>query len=325
MKLPFEKIKREILVKKEADTNPDYGRNPEEIPVEELINYGVVNIDKPAGPTSHEVSAFVQKILHIKKSGQSGTLDPGVTGVLPIALGRATRVVHTLLKAGKEYVGIMHLHKNISDDDLKKQIKKFIGKIKQLPPVKSAVKRQWRWREVYYFEILERDGKEVLFRTGVQAGTYIRKLLNDIGKGIGGAHMAELRRTKAGPFDESTLVTLHDLTDAYAFWKEKEDETHIRNCIKPVEFAVQHIAKMWVPDNVVDALCHGINLKVPGVAKLHNGIKEKELVAVMSLKNELIALGYAFLNSKQIMKKDKGVAVKIHKVFMKEGNYPKLK
>ena len=325
MKLPFEKINREVLIKKEANTNTEYGVNPEERPIEELIKFGVINLDKPAGPTSHEVSAFVQKILSVNKSGQSGTLDPGVTGVLPIAIGRATKVVQTLLKAGKEYHGVMHLHKDVSDEDLKKAVKKFTGKIKQLPPVKSAIRRQLRWREVYYFDILERDGKEVLFRTGVEAGTYIRKLIYDMGRGIGGANMAELRRTKAGPFNDNDLITLHDLTDAYWFWKNEDNEKYIRKCIKPTEFAVQHIAKIWVPDNVVDSICHGIDLKIPGISKLNSKIKEKELVAIMSLKDELIALGYTKMNSEQMMKENKGIAVSTHKVFMEINTYPRIK
>ena len=151
MQLPFEKIKRKILVKKSAATDPSKGQDPEKRPVSELIEFGVINLDKPKGPTSHQVSDYVQKILEIKKSGHSGSLDPGVTGVLPVALGRATRIVQTLLKAGKEYVGIMHLHKEVSEDELRKVVKEFTGKIKQLPPIKSAVKRALREREVYYF------------------------------------------------------------------------------------------------------------------------------------------------------------------------------
>ena len=205
--LPFEKIERKILVRKEAETEEKYGCIPEYRKTEEIINYGIVNINKPKGPTSHQVSDFVQKILHINKSGHSGTLDPAVTGVLPVALGRATRIVQTLLTAGKEYVGIMHLHKNIEETKLRETIQKdFIGKIRQMPPLKSSVKRQLRTRTVYYFEIMEIEDKDVLFKVGTQAGTYIRKLIHDIGQKIGtGAHMAELRRTKAGPFRESTL------------------------------------------------------------------------------------------------------------------------
>ncbi|MCH8003639.1 MAG: hypothetical protein IH934_03320 [Nanoarchaeota archaeon] len=176
-KLPFETIKRKILMKKEAKTNNKLGCKPEERKTDEIINYGIVNINKPQGPTSHQVSAYVQKILNIKKSGHSGTLDPHVHGLLPVALGRATRIVQTLLKSGKEYIGIMHLHKDVGETKLKETIKRnFTGKIKQIPPLKSSVKRVKREREIYYFDILEKDDKDVLFIVGCEAGTYIRKL-----------------------------------------------------------------------------------------------------------------------------------------------------
>ena len=320
--LPFEKKERAILVKKLAETSPKYGCDPSSRPVKELLDYGVVNIDKPKGPTSHEVSAFVQKILKIKKSGHSGTLDPIVTGVLAVAIGRATRVVQSLLTAGKEYVGVMHMHKEIPLDDIKKVISShFTGKIKQLPPIKSAIKRQLRERSIYYFDILEIDGQDVLFRTGVEAGTYIRKLCHDIGQKVGcGAHMAELRRTKAGPFNESSLITLHDLTDAFYYYNQG-NEKFLRECIQPIENAVKHLPKIWVLDTTIGTIVHGVNLKVPGVSKLNTGINTDDTVAVMSLKNELVAVGVAKMGSNSIMKKDKGVAVRIEKVFMKEGVY----
>jgi len=161
--LPFEKIKRKILLKKEEETDTKLGCKPEERATEEIINYGVVNINKPQGPTSHMVSDYVQKILNINKSGHSGTLDPHVHGLLPVALGRATRIVQTLLKSGKEYVGIMHLHKDVDEKKLKETIKRnFTGKIKQIPPLKSSVKRVRREREIYYFDILEKEDKDVL-------------------------------------------------------------------------------------------------------------------------------------------------------------------
>ncbi len=324
--LPFERSKREILVKREVQTSDKFGCNPEKRPIKELITYGVVNIDKPKGPTSHQTSAYVQKILGIKKSGHSGTLDPVVTGVLLVAVGRATRIVQGLLKAGKEYVGIMHLHKEVDSDRLKEVIqKKFTGKIKQLPPIKSAIKRQLRVREIYYFNILDINGTDVLFRTGVEAGTYIRKLCHDIGQALGcGAHMAELRRTKAGPFNEETLVTLQDLTDAYWYYKNEGNEKFIRHCIKPIEHAVSHLPKVWVLDTTVNSLTHGSNLKLPGVSKLESGIKKDNLVAIMTLKNELVAVGEANMDSKQIIKLGKGVCVKVEKVFMQEGIYPKI-
>ncbi len=321
-KLPFEQTERKILVRKEAETSEQYGCNPEERKTEEIINYGIVNIDKPKGPTSHQVSDFVQKILNISKSGHSGTLDPAVTGALPIALGRATRVVQGLLKAGKEYVAIMHLHKEVPEDKLRKVCDSFIGKIQQLPPIKSAVKRQLRTRAVYYLNILEIDGKDVLFRTGTEAGTYIRKLIHDIGLKMGtGAHMAELRRTKAGPFDETTLCTLQDLADACHYFRQEGNGKFIRKIIQPVENGVAHLPKIWVFDTTVDSLCHGIGLKMPGISRLNDRIAKDDMVAIMTLKNELVALGTAVSGSEQILKDEKGIAVKTDKVFMQPGAY----
>ena len=320
--LPFEKIERKILVRKEAESDESYGCKPEERKTEEIINYGIVNVDKPKGPTSHQVSDYVQKILHINKSGHSGTLDPGVTGVLPIALGRGTRIVQGLLTAGKEYVAIMHLHKEVEENRLRETIQNnFVGKIMQMPPLKSSVKRQLRPRTIYYFEILEIEGNDVLFKVGTEAGTYIRKLIHDIGQKLkAGAHMAELRRTKAGPFDESTLFTMQELTDAYYFFKEEGNDKFLRKAIQPVENGVKHFPKIWIYDTTVESLCHGTDLKVPGISKLNSQIKKEETVAIMTLKNELVALGTGQINSEDMMG-EKGVAVKTEKVFMLPGTY----
>ncbi|MFH1506555.1 MAG: RNA-guided pseudouridylation complex pseudouridine synthase subunit Cbf5 [archaeon] len=324
-KLPFEKIKRQVFVKKEADSNPEYGCKPKTRPTEELLNYGIINIDKPSGPSSHQVSSYLQKILKIKKAGHSGTLDPKVTGVLPIASGNATRIVQSLLTAGKEYICLMHLHKEVEEKKLKEVMKEFVGKIKQLPPVKSAVKREWRYRKVYYIDIIEIKGQDVLFRVGCQAGTYIRKLVHDMGKRLEvGAHMAELRRTKVGPFDESTLCTLQDLTDALYYYKEEKDEKRLRKIIQTVETGASHLPKIWVLDTTVDSLCHGASLKVPGVSKVESDIQLDEKVAVMTLKDELVLVGTAKMISKDIIREDRGVAVKPEQVFMKPGTYPKI-
>ena len=321
--LPFEKIKRNVLIKKESKTNPELGCNPAERKTEEIINYGVVNINKCQGPTSHQVSDYVQKILHINKSGHSGTLDPNVHGVLPVALGRSTRIVQILLKSGKEYVGIMHLHKDIDEKKVSETIKKyFTGKIKQIPPLKSSVKRVMREREIYYFDILEKQDKDVLFIVGCQAGTYIRKLIHDLGQKLKvGAHMLELRRIKAGPFKEETSFTLQDLTDAYHFYKKENNEKFLRKIIQPVENAVKHLPKIWIFDTTIDSLCHGADLNIPGIGKLNDKIKANDKVAVMTLKDELVALGIAKLDSEEIMEKEKGLAVKTDKVFMKTETY----
>lgn len=321
-KLPFEEIERKVLIKREATTSNDYGSDPNKRPIETLINYGIVNINKPSGPTSHQISDYTKKILKIKKAGHSGTLDPIVTGVLPIALGKATRIVQTLLKTGKEYVAIMHLHREIEPKEIEETTKKFLGKIDQLPPKRSAVKRQLRKRQIYYFNILEIDGRDVLFQVGTEAGTYIRKLIHDIGLRLGTkAHMAELIRTKVGPFNESTMFILHDLKDAYEFYKEG-DEKELRKIIQPIENAIQHLPKIWVVDSVAASLCYGANLGIQGIVKLESDIKQKEMVAILTLKNELVCIGKSRFTSEEIMQKEGGNVLINMKVFMDRDVYP---
>ncbi|MDK2982839.1 MAG: ribonucleoprotein complex subunit 4 [Thermococcaceae archaeon] len=320
-------IKREIVIKDEkAETNPKWGFPPDKRPIEMHMQFGVINLDKPPGPTSHEVVAWVKKLLNLQKAGHGGTLDPKVTGVLPVALERATRVVQALLPAGKEYVALMHLHGDVPEDKIRAVMKEFEGEIIQRPPLRSAVKRRLRTRKVYYIEILEIDGKDVLFRVGVEAGTYIRSLIHHIGLALGvGAHMAELRRTRSGPFKEDeTLVTLHDLIDAYHFWKEDGIEEYFRKAIQPMEKAVEHLPKVWIRDSAVAAVTHGADLAVPGIVKLHKGIKPGDLVAIMTLKDELVALGKAKMTTQEMLTKTRGIAVDVEKVFMPREWYPKM-
>ncbi len=235
---------------------------------------------------------------------------------MPIALAKATRIVQVLLTAGKEYVCLMHLHDSVSKQEIEKEFNKITGKIKQIPPIRSAVKRQERERDIYYSELIEIDNKDVLFRIGCQAGLYIRKLCWQIGKDLGvGAHMQQLIRTKAGPFTDGEMYTLHDLKDAYEFWKEGKDK-EIRKIIKPFEKATEHLGKIWVFDTAVDPLCHGTDLYVAGISKLTTNIKANDTVAIFTLKDELICIGTAALDSEAMLKREKGEAVRTTKVFM---------
>ena len=248
-----------------------------------------------------------------------------MTGVLLIATGRATRIVQFLLTAGKEYVCLMHIHKPVDEEKIRKVANEFIGEIEQLPPVRSAVKREKRKRNVYYFEILEIEGQDVLFKIGCQAGTYVRKVCSDLGEKLGtGAHMAELVRTKVASLTSEDWVTLHDLKDAYALWKEEDNEDEIRKAIMPMEKAVEHLPKIWVLDTTVDTLSHGASLSIPGISKLHSKIQQGDYVAVMTLKDELVCIGEALLNSEEIIENEKGLAVKNWKVFMLPDVYPKF-
>ncbi len=308
-----------MLVREESQTDEKYGCRPGDRSLQAHLNLGIIDLDKPAGPTSHQVADWVKKMFSAKRAGHSGTLDPNVTGVLPMALNNATKVLYALLPAGKAYVGVMHLHKEVEEKELRKTAATFVGQIFQTPPVRSAVKRVERMRTVYDFEILEIEGKDVLFRTNVQAGTYIRKLCYDIGEKLGGAHMAELRRTRAGPFLEKDSVTLQDLADALA----DKDEVALKKLVLPVEEATVHLKKVWVKDGAIGALCSGAALAMPGISRLDEGIVPGELVAIFSLKDELVALGNSKVTSEELLKTPKGFGITLQRVIMENDTYPR--
>lgn len=317
-------MKTNIITKSSSFTNYDYGCKPEDRPIEEYISKSVINLDKPSGPTSHEIDAWVKRILNCDKSGHGGTLDPKVTGVLPIGIDNATRTIQLLLTAPKEYVCLMTLHENVSEERIREVFKEFTGKIYQLPPVKSAVKRELRTRNVYYSTIYEINGRDVLFRIGCEAGTYVRTYCHNIGEALGvGAHMAELRRTQVGSFTEkNNLSTLQDVTDAYHFFIEDGDQSFLRECLMPMERAADYLPKVIIKDSAVDAICHGANLAAGGISKLSDNIQTNNLVAIETLKGELVGAGNALLSSNQILNADSGFAVDVSKVFMKPGVYP---
>lgn len=241
------------------------------------INFAILNIDKPAGPTSFWVSDYVRKLLKdlgVTKTSHFGTLDPAVTGVLPIALNRACRLTGYFLKQDKEYVGVMHIHKDVKKQEIEKIIKKeFLGKIMQKPPVKSRVKREFREREIKKFDILEQgeDKRDFLFHTEVQAGTYIRKLIDDLGKEIGGAHMLELRRTRACIFPENKSITLYELEKAVK-------ENKLDDKLIPAEKAIKEILPtIQIKKKNLDKILHGKPIHKEDLARKYKLKKEQEI------------------------------------------------
>ncbi len=313
------------LIKCEEETDPNYGKNPRNRSIEEHIQNSILIVDKHSGPTSHQITQWVRQIFNVKRAGHAGTLDPKVTGVLPVALENATKAMPVLMGLDKEYVGVMHLHKEINEDILRKTIaEKFLGKVIQLPPIKSAVARRPRERKIYYFDILEIDGKDVLFKIGCEAGTYVRKIVHDLGITLRvGAHMTELRRTKVGNFAEDQAWPLIKIKDAYEFWKEG-DESLLRKILIPVEEAISHVKKVFVKDSAIYSITCGAPVYVKGITRIQEGIEKGEIVAIFSLKEELIALGIAKMNSKEMFERKKGIAVRTDRVFMKKNVYPKL-
>jgi H/ACA ribonucleoprotein complex subunit 4 len=279
----------------------------------------IVNFDKPQGITSRKAADLVAAALGVSKTGHSGTLDPAVTGVLPVASGKATRVLGLLLSAGKEYRGVASIHGRVEREQLDSAVASFVGTIVQTPPVRSRVKRVARPRKVYYFEILNIEGRRVEFLTGVEAGTYIRKLIHDLGETLGtGAHMLSLRRTRAGPFSEESLVPIDVLAQAGKAHRKGDPEA-LRPYILPPAAAVSHLGRVWLVDGALGPVCSGSPLYLPGVSHLTSGIARNDMVAVLTAGNELVALGRALLSSEEMSKGERGTAVKVRRVIFDGG------
>jgi H/ACA ribonucleoprotein complex subunit 4 len=234
--------------------------------IKELLEFSIINLDKPKNKTSSEVVLEIMKILSIKRAGHFGTLDPNVTGVLPIALNRACKLNNYFMKKDKEYIGKMRLHKDISKEVLEKEIEKFSGKIKQIPPIRSAVKRVERIRKIKLFKIIKKENKVVEFYCNVEAGTYIRKLIYDLGEKIGGAQLIELRRTKAGIFLEKDSISIEKLKKADEKYK-KGDEKELREILIPAEIIKQILTSVNIKGESIKELLNGRPLMKKDVFK----------------------------------------------------------
>jgi len=306
-------------------TNDSYGTYCEKRTVEQLLNYGFILLDKPNGPTSHETVAWIKKILNVPKAGHSGTLDPQVSGILPIGLGEATKALIVLLLGPKEYHALGRLHTLPSNEKLQAVLKQFTGKIYQKPPQRSSVSRQTRVRNVYEIEVIEQKERLILLRILCEAGTYIRKFFYDIGEVLGpGATMIELRRSRVSQFSEdSNLVKMHDLVDAYAMWKEKGDDSKLLRILMPIEHALSEIKSVIIRDSAVDALCHGAQLAIPGILEISHGIAKGDLVGVYTQKGEIVALAEAILSESEIVENTKGFAFQLKRIIMAPNTYPK--
>lgn len=248
-----------------------------------------------------------------------------MTGILPITLEEARKIVQALLFSGKEYVCVMKLHGDASQNRVEAVLKEFENTIYQRPPLRASVKRQLRTRKIYYIDFMEMEGRNVLFKVGCEGGTYIRKLCFDIGEVLGcGAHMQELRRTRAGPFVEGEgTVTLHDVAYWFMEWQKQGDDKILRKIIQPMEKALALVPKIYIRDSAVDAICHGANLTAPGVLSLETNIQKDSLVAIFTLKGEAVALAKALASTEEILSMEHGMVAQTKRVLMPRGTYPK--
>lgn len=281
---------------------------------------GIIIIDKPRGPSSHQVTAWVGDILG-RRVGHAGTLDPQVSGVLVIMFGNAVRLAPVLLSHNKEYVCLMRLHGDASKGAVERVAEEFTGRIYQRPPRKSAVKRNLRIRKIQEIEILDMEGRLVLFRVRCDAGTYIRTLCVHLGYALGVCgHMEELRRIRSGSFDETAAVTLHELADAASAAREG-DRDPLRGMILPLEAAIVDLPKVVIRDTAVDAICHGAVLAGVGIMAKEGGFAKGERVTIMTGRGELVGLGKALVASSALKPGEPGFAVAPDVILMPPGTY----
>ena len=316
----------ENLIEIDQDVISDeYGTYYDKRSIEQLLNYGIILLDKPPGPTSHEAVAWTKRILKLPKIGHSGTLDPQVSGVLPLGLGEATKALGVLLLGPKEYHALGRMHSLPSKEKLDDMLRLFTGEIFQKPPQRSAVLRRTRTRHIYELEMLEQKERLVLFRILCESGTYVRKLFYDMGEILGpGASMIELRRSRVNQFYEKQgLVTLHELADAFAVWEEKHDDSKLTKLIQPVEHALSELKSVVIRDSAVDALCHGAQLAIPGILKISNNMKKNDLVAIYTQKGEAVALAECLMSEEEIKDSVKGYAFQTKRIIMAPNTYPK--
>ncbi|KAI2643342.1 pseudouridine synthase [Xylaria nigripes] len=298
----------------------------------DLKNYiasGVINLDKPSNPSSHEVVAWVKRILRTEKTGHSGTLDPKVTGCLIVCIDRATRLVKSQQGAGKEYVAVIRLHDKLPGGEAQfaRALETLTGALFQRPPLISAVKRQLRIRTIHESRVIEFDNDRHLgiFWVSCEAGTYIRTLCVHMGLLLGvGAHMQELRRVRSGAMDETKdLVTLHDVLDAQWMYDNARDESYLRKVISPLETLLTSYKRIVVKDSTVNAICYGAKLMIPGLLRYEEGIEAHEEVVLMTTKGEAIALGIAMMSTVEMSSCDHGVVAKVKRCIMERDLYPR--
>ncbi len=262
---------------------------PADRPIEARREFGVINLDKPPGPSSHQVVAWIKDLLGLERAAHAGTLDPAVTGCLPVLLGDATRIAQALHVGTKRYVAVLELHDR-APDSIPDVLEAFEGEIYQRPPRKSAVARRLRTRTVHRLEALETRDREVLLDIECESGTYIRKLCHDLGLALGtGGHMGELRRTATTPFDDTTVVTMHDLADGIAF-ADEGDPDPLGTLLQPAERALTHLPEITIAPSAAATVAHGAPIYAPGVIEAESA-EQGDLVVGATPDGAAICLG----------------------------------
>jgi len=277
---------------------------------------GLILLDKPPGHTSHEITSFVKKITGAMRTGHAGTLDPDVSGVLPIALGRSTKLLRYIAGETKTYVGIIKFRKVQTKVQIEEFFTAFTGELIQTPPKISAVRKVPRKRTVYYLKLLEiseTNPRLALFEAKVGAGTYIRTLCEDIGKKCGGARMEELRRIAVGNIRENQTVALQDVVDAMWLLKNKKDDSMLKKIIHRTEDFID-LPKATIKNSAIDSIKSGAQIAVPAVINFQSPVARGMRVALYSEDKIFIGVGITQFSSDELGKVKKGIAIRLERV-----------
>ena len=317
-----------LLVRSYKYTPINAGSSPTQRPLEEHLKYGVINLDKPANPSSHEIVAWIKKILKVEKTGHSGTLDPKVTGCLIVCLNRATRLVKAQQSAGKEYVGIVKFHNPIENKAIIEDcLKRLQGACFQRPPLISSVKRELRVRTIYDYKLIEFDKEKnmAIFWISCEAGTYVRTMCVHMGLlAKTGGHMQELRRVRSGILrEDASMVTMHDVLDAQYVYEQTKKEDYLRRVVRPLEILLTNYPRIVIKDSAVNAICYGAKLTVPGVLRFENNIENGKEIVIITTKGEAVAIAIAEMTSSVLASCDHGVVCKTKRVIMDRETYPR--
>jgi H/ACA ribonucleoprotein complex subunit 4 len=279
-------------------------------------------IDKPRGPTSHQVTAWVRDLLGLERAGHAGTLDPNVSGVLWIGVGPALKLLPLVLQFPKRYIGVAVLHGEVSDARVRAALEEFRGPVFQTPPVRSAVKRERRIRTIHRLDLVERNGTKLLLDVVGDSGTYVRTLAVDLGDALGvGGHLEELRRTGTGPFVEGQAVPVSALADAIVRARAGAPEPLLA-LLHPISEVWQEFPQVVLRDSAAAAIAHGADLAGGGIDRILRPFTAGQSVALVSRTGHLIALGTALVDSPDIGRRKHGWVIDAGRVVADAADYP---
>ncbi len=310
----------------EANTSPEHGKRPAARTLEERMHGGLILLDKSAGPTSHQLTAWARSLFGLEKMGHGGTLDPFATGVLPLLLGKSMRLTSNLLSHDKTYVAVLKIHGGIDDEKLDAALQRQTGRIYNVPPDISAVKVQVRTRRIRRLDRLDDDGAHVAIEIDCEAGTYIRTMARDIGLLIGKkTELVELRRTASGIFSIEDCVSMETLADAWWLWSEKGDDSALMQIIQPIELLVDSLPSIVIKDAAAASIAHGAPLLRPGMVSIPEGLKAGGEVALHTIKGELVAIAEILLDGNEAIALKQGEIARSTSVLLPTGVYPRHK